>query len=199
MTSLTATMWQARKTARALRDCTVSSVFVGWKCLARFRSLHKQIRKYSRQNKKQKLEDFLQEGAELALRHQTFDWFRRVRKLCPKQKPQRIQLFDPHGQPMLPPQELQQIEAFFGNLFHDSNFQPSPLSPLELLPFSCADNQQGLSRLPAMKALAPPRTPALIWKQFAAELSTPIYQALEEFGAGMPSAHRTAGWLDGFT
>lgn len=89
--------WEARKTARALRDCTVNSVFVGWKCLARFRSLHKQIRKYSRQNKKQKLEDFLQEGAELALRHQTFDWFRRVRKLCPKQKPQRIQLFDPHG------------------------------------------------------------------------------------------------------
>ena len=48
MTSLTATMWQARKTARALRDRTVSSVFERRKSLVRFRSLHKLIRKYNR-------------------------------------------------------------------------------------------------------------------------------------------------------
>ena len=135
MTSLTATMWQARKTARALRDRTVSSVFVGWKCLVRFRSLHKIIRKCNRQNKTQKLEDFLQEGAELALRHQTFDWFRRVCKLCPKQRPQRIQLFDPHGQPILPPQELQQIEAFLVTFLRTRTLSRHPFPHLIISPF----------------------------------------------------------------
>ena len=53
------------------------------------------------------LEDFLKEGIDLALRHQTYDWYRKVRKLYPKQRPQKIQMYDDHGQPLNPALELQ--------------------------------------------------------------------------------------------
>ena len=78
LTSLSTRTWQARKAIRALKDNSVASIFLGWQHLARFRRLHKQIRQYSRQNNKKKFEDFLQEGADLALHHQTYDWFRRT-------------------------------------------------------------------------------------------------------------------------
>lgn len=96
LTSLSTQIWQARKVVRALRDCTAASIFQGWHHLAKFRRSHKQLRLFNRQNKKQRLKKFLQEGADFALRNQTYDWFRRVRKLCPKQISQKIQLFDMH-------------------------------------------------------------------------------------------------------
>ena len=84
LASITARIWQVRKHIRALTDRSPASLFTAWKHLALFRQYHKQVRQFSRQNKRQKLEDFLQEGADLALRHQTYDWYCKVRKLCPK-------------------------------------------------------------------------------------------------------------------
>ena len=121
--SITARMWQARKHIRALTDRSPASLFIAWKHLALFRRYHKQVRQFSRQNKRQKLELFLKEGADLALRHQMYHWCRKVRKLCPKQRPQKIQIYDDHGQPLNPALELQRIEQFFGNLFKDPSFQ----------------------------------------------------------------------------
>ena len=78
LASLTARVWQARKNVRALIDRLLTSIFTAWKHLVLFRRYHKQVRQYSRQNKKQKLADFLREGADLALRHQTYDWYRKI-------------------------------------------------------------------------------------------------------------------------
>ena len=90
LASITAQMWQARKVVRALTDRLPATLFMAWKHLTLFRRCHKQIRHFSRQNKRQKLEDFLREGAHLAMRHQTYDWFRKIRKFSPKQRPQKI-------------------------------------------------------------------------------------------------------------
>ena len=122
LASITARMWQARKLVRALTDRSIASLFTAWKHLALFRKYHKQVRHFSRHNKCQKLEDFLKEGADLALRHQTYDWYRKVRKLCPKQRPQKIKMYDDHGQPLNPASELHSIQQFFGNLFQDPSF-----------------------------------------------------------------------------
>ena len=62
-------MWQARKVVRALIDRLLAMLFKAWKHLALFRRYHKQIRHFSRMNKRQKFEDFLQEGADLAMRN----------------------------------------------------------------------------------------------------------------------------------
>ena len=194
--SITARMWQARKVVRALTDRLPASLFTAWKHLALFRRYHKQVRQFSRQNKRQKLEDFLKEGADLALRHQTHDWFRKVRQLCPKQRPQKIQMYDGHGQPLTPSFEFQRIEHFFGLLFQDKSFQYPGNISLQTLPFTQADVLQGLLHLPAMKALAPPCMPAIIWRHLAPELAGPIYEALEHYWCVehvAPPSHWLAG------
>ena len=68
-----------------------------------------------------------------------------------------IQMYDEHGQPLMPAQELKRLELFFGNLFQDSTFQYPGNFPLIRLPFVQEDILQGLRQLPVMKALAPPR------------------------------------------
>ena len=73
LVSLTARMWQARKVVRALPDCSMISIFSALKYLVLFSRLHKQTRQFSRQNRKQKLEEFLRENADLAMRHQMYD------------------------------------------------------------------------------------------------------------------------------
>lgn len=57
---------------------------------------------------------------------------------------------------MMPSQELQQIEQFFGQRFHDSTFHFPQISPFVQFRFTCEDVLQGLRRFPIMKALAPP-------------------------------------------
>ena len=187
LASITARMWQARKLVRALIDRSTVSLFTAWKHLALFRRYHKQV-----------LEDFLQEAAALAMRHQTYDWYRKVRKLCPKQRPQKIQMYDDHGQPLNPHMELQRIEQFFGQLFLDASFQYPGNVALKTLPFTQEDVLQGLQDLPAMKALAPPCMPALIWRYLAPELAGPIYAAIEHHWCAeqvAPPSHWLAGWL----
>ena len=181
LASITARMWQARKVVRALIDRLPATLFTAWKHLALFRRYHKQIRHFSRMNKRQKLEDFLQEGADLAMRHQTYNWFRKVRKLCPKQRPQKIQMFDDQGQPFIPSLELKRIEHFFGQLFQDHSFQYPGNVTLQTLPFISEDVLQGLHLLPEMKALAPPCMPAVIRRHLAPELAKPIHAALEHY------------------
>ena len=79
-----------------------------------------------------------------------------------EQKPQNIQMYNDHGQSLLPTQEFQRIEYFFGQLFQDSTIQFLHTNPLTRLPFTTEEILQGLRKLPAMKALAPPCMPALI-------------------------------------
>ena len=74
--SLIAQMWLARKAVLALPDRCMQSVFQGWCNLTRYRTLHQQIRQYSRTNKRNRLEAFLREGADLAMKHQSFAFFR---------------------------------------------------------------------------------------------------------------------------
>ena len=198
LASITARMWQARKLVRALTDRSTASLFTAWKHLALFRRYHKQVRHFSRQNKRQKLEDFLKEGADLAIRHQTYNWYRKVRKLCPKQRPQKIQMYDDHGQPLNPHMELQRIEQFFGQLFYDASFHYPGNVALQTLPFTQEDVLQGLQDLPAMKALAPPCMSALIWRHLAPELAGPIYAAIEHYWCAeqvVPPSQWFAGWL----
>ena len=106
------------------------SIFLGWRHLAKFRRLRKQIRQFNRQNKKQRLEEFLKEGADLALHNQTYDWFRRVRKLCPKQRPQKIQIFD---------KEFKQIQDYLDKFYHYLTCRPPHISPLNQPPIATVD------------------------------------------------------------
>ena len=196
--SFSAQMWLARKAVLALPDCCLKSVFQGWCNLTRYRTLHKQIRQYSRTNKRNRLENFLREGADLAMKHQSFDFFRRIRTLCPKQRYQRIHMFDGHGQPLSPQQELNELIQYFGTQFHDPDYQPPTPPALQVLPFDERAVHAALKRLPATKAVAPPCLRAIVWKVLAPELAGSTYRALAHWWSVSPPQAPddwTAGWL----
>lgn len=83
--SMAARMWQAGKQALAIKGCSIRDLFECWAHLTTFRSLHSTNRKQSRQNKRNKLQKILTEGANLAFHGRTFDWYRKISLLCPKQ------------------------------------------------------------------------------------------------------------------
>ena len=98
--SLTAQMWQARRETRLLRGTQISTLFRGWALITRFHNLHKIIKKCSKENKRQKLDTFLKDSADLAMQHRTYDWFKSIHKLSPKQPQRCIQMYDNHGHPL---------------------------------------------------------------------------------------------------
>ena len=167
--------------------------------MTRYHTLHKQIRQYSRTNKRTRLKAFLREGADLSTRHQSFDFFRRIRTLCPKQRLQCIHIFDSHGQPLSPQQELDEFVQYFGNQFNDPDFQQPDLPPLQVLPFDEAAVYEALRRMPAAKVVAPPSLPAIVWKVLAPELASSTYHALAYWWSVNPPKLQMTGRLDGCT
>ena len=87
------------------------------------------------------------------MQHRTYDWFKSIRKLSPKQPHRCIQIYDCHDHPLNPNYELEQIVQCFSTQFSDPDFRPYELAPLEALPFDLADVQEQLKRLPATKSL----------------------------------------------
>ena len=140
----------------------------------------------------------MKDSADLPLRHEILDWHRRIRQLCPKNKGQKIQLFDRFGVPLTPQQELDQITEFFDQLYCDPNFHPNNPPALTHVPFIEDQIRTQLQRLPMTKALAPDGLPALIWRHFVADLAPFLWTDLEMFwchDCSQPPAHWTTGWI----
>ena len=196
--SIAARMRSARKQALAVRGRTIRGLFECWVHITTFRILHKIIRKQSRQNKRDKLQTILAEGADLALHGRIFDWYRKIRLLCPKQQTRRIQLFDTHSMPLAPQQELISIEQYYTNLFADPHFGAPELPPLTRLPFPRQEVLTELLHLPSTKALVPDGLPALIWKHFAHDLIDPLMHQINRVWLSHPIQlpdHWTTGWI----
>ena len=104
--SISSRMWNARREALRFQGRSLRALFKCWGHVTTFLVRHKQIRQFSRAHRRQKLESILAEGANLAMHGQTFEWYRKIRQLCPKQRMCRIQLYDPHGMPLSPTQEI---------------------------------------------------------------------------------------------
>ena len=180
------------------QPCTLTAVFTRWHHVTKFDKLHKMIRKQNRLNRRNRLEAFLEESVPFVLRNQMHEWYRRVRTLCPKQQHRRIQMFDPTGAPMSQDQEFDRLVEYFQNLFTDVHSPLPHPPPLKTIPFTEEDVQLELERLSITKALAPDGFPALIWKQFAPQLTPIIYACIRQAWTSdpcIPPTRWSTGWL----
>ena len=172
-------------------------MFHCWHNSTVFERLHKQIRKLGRRNKKMKLDAFLKDNVTNALTNRMHDWYRNIRKLCPKQPYRKIQIFDEYGAPLMPHQELRSLVHHFRTLFIDDTFELQP-SALTALPFTQADLEAGLEPLPVTRALGPDGFPALVWKYFASDIATVVYPAIHQawvLQQGIPPEGWSTRWL----
>ena len=194
--SLTARMWHARRQARQVLYVHVRTLFHSWKNLTIFAHLHAQIRKFGKINKRLKLEQFLKANVPHAMSNRMHDWYRNIRKFCPKQPFRKIQLHDKFGAPLLPHQELVALVDHFGTMFHDENFELAPV-PLNTIPFTQDQVALGLSKLPVTKALAPDGMPGMVWRFFAHDIAAVVYPAIQcaWTQTGIPPTRWATGWL----
>ena len=169
--SISSRMWHARREALRVRGRSLRSMFLCWRHATNYLGCQKQIRTFSRANKRLKLETILAEGADLVLHRQTFEWYRKIRQFCPKQKFRRTQMFDQHGMPLSPTQEIQLIEQYYTALYSDDQLPQFGTDPLTSAPFDRQALTDALRALPGTKALAPDGIPALVWKHFAEDLA----------------------------
>ena len=72
--SISSRIWQARREDMAITHRTISDIFRTWKCICTYARLHRPIKQVSRQNKKNRLEQFLQDSAPFDLQYNAFDW-----------------------------------------------------------------------------------------------------------------------------
>ena len=196
--SISSRMWNARREALRVQGKSLSALFKCWSHVTTFLVCHKQIRQFSRAHRRQKLESILAEGTNLAMHGQTFEWYRKIRQLCPKHRIRRIQMYDPHGMPLSPTQEIQQIEQYYIALYSDAHLPRFNTEPLQSAPFDCQVMTDALRALPSTKALAPDGLPALVWKHFATELALPVMNTFVECWMGshiQPPSHWTTGWI----
>ena len=196
--SISSRMWNARREALRIQGKSLGSLFRCWKYVTTYLGCHKQIRQFSRANRRQKFETILAEGADLALHGQTFEWYRKIRQLCPKQRLRRIQMYDQHGISLSPTQEIQQIEQYYIALYSDDHQPQFNTDPITVAPFDCQALTDALRALPSTKALAPDGIPALVWKHFAKDLAVPIMNTFVECWMGsriQPPEHWTTGWI----
>ena len=193
--SLSAQMWFARRQLMRSQPCTLTAVFTRWNHVTKFAKLHKLIRKQSRLNRKNRLTTFLEESVPFVLRNQMHEWYRRVRTLCPKQQYRRIQMFDPTGAPMSQDQELDRLVEYFQTLFTDVH---SPFITHHLCrPYRSLRKMYNLN-LKDTKALASDGFLALIWKQFAPQLTPIIYACIRQAWTSdpcIPPTRWSTGWL----
>ena len=82
--SISSRMWHARREALRVQGHSLRALFWCWKHVTTYLGCQKQIRQFNRTNRRQKLETILAEGADLAFHGQTFEWYRKIRQLCPR-------------------------------------------------------------------------------------------------------------------
>ena len=82
MGSITFQMWVARHQLIQYIVPTLRNCFRSWAHITTFQLFHARIRKFSKLNKRNRLELFMQESADLTLRYKILDWRKRIYSLC---------------------------------------------------------------------------------------------------------------------
>ena len=64
-----------------------------------------------------------------------------------------MNMFDNHGQPLCPPEDLAQLVQYFGDQFHDPDFQPPVFTPIPVLQ-TLAVSEISMQSFPGQQLLA---------------------------------------------
>ena len=190
-------MWSLYSQMKRCHGQDLRSLLQAWRLRTRFHALSTALRKRSKVLRREKLETFLEEASECALKYDAQGWYKRINSLCPRQEARRVHIHDAKGRPLGPAGSLECLREYYGELFGDSDFNLQYMEPICELPFSLDDVRQELQALPVLKALLPSTAPATVWRQHADLIAPYLYAALHRHWCGehcsMPS-----DWLNGF-
>jgi len=143
---------------RELLQPNLGNLFQAWFHVHRRGRARQQMRITSARARKQRIQKIFQTAGRAAAAKDHFRLYQAIRELAPKQPFRRIQIRDTDGCIVNPMEAADRIKEWFERLYHD----PEAVSEHRTFawPFTELELQQGLSNLPALKALSPGYAPA---------------------------------------
>ena len=179
-TKIVAGMWRHYKAMRSLRGAHTRNLFHAWRHMTCFQRASRTFRAEARARRRYLVDQFLREAGECAIKGDVHQWYRRIRYICPKARMEKIHLRDSTGAMMSPEQSIQCLRQYYRDIFHDPAYTPEPLPALPRVPFSIAEIEAAIHKLPVRKAALPELPPTVAWKAAAGGLAARIHQTLQQ-------------------
>ena len=170
--------WSYLAAMRKYTGTTLKQVISFWHCLVKFRASKKAADKASRAARRAKYEQLLQEAEYYAARQNQHQLFRVIRRLAPKQKYKKVQIYAADGRVLSRAAEALEIRDHFAAIFQG----PGPRLPEGQVatpaPFTYLEIQTALGQIPATKATPPHYAPGICWKAAAGSLAGILHKHL---------------------
>ena len=171
------TMWTLFRKMRQ-QPFTAKGIFVAWRCWAKFTEKHREHKQRSRQLRICKHRAILRDAQMAASRHDTWELYRIVRRLAPKQPSTKFQIHD-KGRLLQPQEELALFSKHYTDLYKDEQACVSQSRVLSGS-FSLSVPQMTfyLQHIPLRKAVSAKSAPGASYRACADILAPAMVQVL---------------------
>ena len=196
--SIFAKKWRIARALRSPAGAGIHSILIRWKLVAQLQVLHRQCFKISRQRRRDRLAQIIQDARSAAHQHDAHALFRVIRRLSPKRPRIRVQLTSASGLAMSPKEEHTLIMEHFRNLFVRDGARGWEVPYCRRNPVTEAELILSFARLKTHKALPRHYAPAQVWKllgrHLAPKLSTYLDQSWTDTRPVIPTEWTTS-WI----
>ena len=160
------------------------NLFHAWFHVSRFQFLKRRAKIHAWRVRQLRFQEVIESATAAALKHDTHSLFQIINKFSPKQPMRRMQLRNQQGQIASPPEETAMLRHFIQETWKGPKIFDTPDAYIPDLPFSQADLLHALSQMPAIKAVARPCAPAIVWKSIAPQIAPTLYEVLRKWWIG---------------
>ena len=190
--------WSYLALMRKYAGTTVKQVFNFWKTLLRFRQTRTAANKASRGARRAKYEELLQDAERYASQHNMHQMFKLIRRLAPKQKYKKVQIYAENGQVLSKRAEAMAICEHFQAVFRGPEVPIPTRGRAASAPFTYEEIFSALQHIPMTKATPQHYAPGACWRAAAKGLAALLHACLHTcLHASPPQVpqHWKDGWL----
>ena len=189
-------LWELWRQVRGFHGCDTAGVLHAWRRVALFRKQRRQVQAASRESRRQRVNDIMQQAAKAADVRDQASLYKCVNRLAPKTQKVRTQIRSEKGEVLSKVQELQMLVEHFRYVYQDDVGKCTQASSMPM--FTCEQISRCLRLIPPRKAVPKCCVPAVVWKVCHAELAEYMQKLLCTLWSGphitVPSLWRDA-WL----
>ena len=173
--------WHHRRQMLQPTMPTLNALFHTWFHFMKFHTLKRKHQKHIKTLKQMHLQDLIQEVDQAAQTHDSFKVYNIISRYTPKQPKKKIRLRSETGAPA----SSQEVKSLTQEFIQKQWAGPDRLQmahvPFGEIPFDVAELAQEIAKTPAVKSVAPPFLPGIIWKQISWDIACILFQQLTKW------------------
>ena len=180
-TDLIESKWYHRRLMLAPTTPTLGNLYRTWFHYIKFQTLKRKHLQHIKYLKQQHLCDLIREVDQAALNHDSFKMFSIINRYTPKQPRKKIRLRSETGEPASTAEVQTLTQEFIRTKWAGPDQIYLTHIPFAGIPFDVAELQAEIARTPAVKSVAPPFLPGIVWKQMSHDIASLVYRQLEKW------------------